>query len=203
MRKRLPGNVQTSVHRSLEARDLPTNSVDPRVTQNYSWLPMAFLTNLQPTLMPLSSSNRNANQPAGALILALLLWLAPMPIGHCHGDCASRWSASQMAAHLQLYHGGTDISDDFRSGWHWHWMLRANGPLGLDVTPVMATTTASLDCHTDAVPWIGVIPSLNSGAWNAAKTLPVVCGHRGLSYQTIALIHQRQSLPELLGISRC
>ncbi|MEO8268905.1 MAG: hypothetical protein ABI557_04235 [Aureliella sp.] len=133
----------------------------------------------------------------------LMLWAAPVPVGHCHSDFDSRVSAHQMVLHLQLYHGGIDNANNLPSGWHWHWVLPPNGQLrtGCDLTS--ARRDRMLSSRADDLFGGIVVPHLDFWQHRLSYCKLVILDKHQHSFQTVALLHSGQSLPELLGIMRC
>ena len=133
----------------------------------------------------------------------LVLLLAPTPVGHCHSDCVSDVSCQQMTSHLQIYHGGVDNAKNWPEGWHLHWVFSANGEIvaGCNLTTAGNHRMASScsDELLDGVP-VSLPISWTLGQLFYHQLLPDEHQH---SFLTVALLHSRLSLPELLGIMRC
>lgn len=138
----------------------------------------------------------------GTMLLVLLLWPAPRPVGHRHGECGT-WSHEQMTKHLQFCHGGFANADNWPSDWHWHWCFPADPVVGMEgdtiafrsILPVDGKAQMRFDavceCHLDARVWQQTVK---------AQSIPAERRH---SFTTTSLLMSRRSLPELLGVVRC
>lgn len=135
-------------------------------------------------------------------LLVLLLWPAPVPIRHSHNEGASRSSGHQLLQHLQAHHGGLAKCQHQPDDWHWHWVFPGDDYLGLGSEPIAAAddTMLPMSCvdlfepvHACFVEWLTIDPAIS---------LAKVPGDRQYSFQSVALMHSRQSLPELLGVMR-
>ncbi len=136
-------------------------------------------------------------------LLVLLLGPAPLPIGHCHGDAAVPASDQHLVQHLQLHHGGFANAQNWPDDWHWHWVCPGNGYVGVDGEEVVANTVPILSDPQIPLPEAAYWCRIDTGVLNRASLRPSIPEHRRHSFQFVALMHSRQSLPELLGIIRC
>lgn len=136
-------------------------------------------------------------------LLVLMLWSGPVPVGHSHADYASRVSGNQMAAHLQHCHGGFACSESWPTDWHWHWVSPADcyGTLGSEDVLVQAESMMAGQCQRGIEPMC--LCCLETRTLKLSLLLPAPCTNRAHSFQNVALLNSRQSLPELLGIIRC
>ncbi len=136
-------------------------------------------------------------------LFVLMLWPAPVPVGHSHAGYASQVSSQQMALHLQCCHGGVACSDSWPTDWHWHWVFPANGYIDLESEGTLAHANSMV-----AGQCVGLIEPMCL-SYLATRTLkqssspPWAYTNRAHSFQNVALLNSRQSLPELLGIIRC
>lgn len=134
------------------------------------------------------------------MLLVLMLWPAPVPIGHRHGDNELRAADQQMVQHLQSHHGGVANARNWPEDWHWHWVYPADGYIGLGGEEIVATTEPMLPSQPFN------LPEMPRGCWidsltpDRASSFARIPEHRRYSFQSVALLHSRQSLPELLGI---
>ncbi|TWT75074.1 hypothetical protein CA85_03620 [Allorhodopirellula solitaria] len=139
------------------------------------------------------------------VLLVLMAWPAPIPVGHRHSDYSSRVSDTQLAWHLHCYHGGCAEAGDRSSDWHWHWVYPADHYANLEVGDVpqcvAPVVTGRLDAPL-ASPGISSLDCLTSKDWRTLDR-PSLPPQRQLSFQSAAVLHCRQSLPELLGVIRC
>jgi len=136
-------------------------------------------------------------------ILILVLLLAPIPVGHCHSLCDSDAKCQQMTSHLQIYHGGVENAKNWPEDWHVHWVFPSNGEIvaGCSISTVGSHRMVS-SCCDDLFNGVFVSEPIS---WTLCEliyhqSLPEELQH---SFLTVALLHSRQSLPELLGIMRC
>ena len=136
-------------------------------------------------------------------LLVLMFWPAPIPVGHDHGDLTSQVSDQQLTWHLQCHHGGFANSDSWPTDWHWHWVFPADGCIGLggEILAVQADQIMP----RQRIAWLEatcVLPLeyVSQQQLVVRPSLTANCQH---SFQHVALLHSRQSLPELLGVIRC
>ncbi len=136
-------------------------------------------------------------------LLVLMMWPAPIPVGHRHCDYSSRVSGMQMARHLQCCHGGFSNSGNWPNDWHWHWVYPTNpcGQLDFDEAQGRADQMVTgRPVDTFVSPRICLLDGLASSVRPVRPLIPLP---RRYAFQTVALLHSRQSLPELLGVVRC
>ncbi len=137
------------------------------------------------------------------ILLALMMWPAPIPLGHRHCDYSSRVSGQQMARHLVCYHGGFSNSENWPNDWHWHWVYPTDHCGQLDGDDAQLRTDQIVmgrPLDTFVLPRISPLDCIASKVRLARPSIPL---HRQHSFQCVALLHSRQSLPELLGVTRC
>ncbi len=154
-------------------------------------------------LMAQILKSKHVRQITEIVVLVLMLWSAPVPVGHCHGDCGPRVSNEQMSLHLQFYHGGIDNAKNWPNGWHLHWVFPSNGQIEADCEmtnghddQMLADLPGDL-FNTDVV---SVLESWQIWRLCLRQSIP---NDPHYSFQTVALLHCGQSLPELLGVMRC
>lgn len=137
------------------------------------------------------------------MLLVLMLWPAPILVGHDHGDLTSQISDQQLARHLQSHHGGLATSDLLPTQWHWHWVFPGDGYDGLGDEEIVAQA----DQMVRGQPMDSLEPAhlvrLQYVSPKESSVRPSVRIKRQPSFQHVALLHSRQSLPEYLGIIRC
>jgi len=151
--------------------------------------------------MPSFLKSKNIREITEMLILVLIL--APVPGGHCHSDCDSIISSQQLTLHFQIYHGGPDNAGNWPEGWHLHWGFPANGEsLKCCDATVFGGEIMLFSCVHDPLDGLEV-SHLNSWKFWRFFCHESVPDERQHSFLTVALLHSRQSLPELLGIMRC
>lgn len=138
-----------------------------------------------------------------AMLLGLLLWPAPIPVGHVHGDQVARLGDQQLLRHLCLHHGGLANAAQWPDDWHWHWVYPGDAYVGLGGE--QATTDAD---------WYSVAPSVEMPTLGGESlgqpassaridSRPRLPRHLRYSFLSVAVLHSRQSLPEFLGVIRC
>lgn len=136
-------------------------------------------------------------------LLVLLLWPAPIPVGHDHGELTSRVSDQQLTWHLQCHHGGFANSDNWPTDWHWHWVFPSHGDVavGGEVLVVQADQMVS----GQRIDWLepACVLRLECMSQQHLTVRLSIPANRQHSFQHVALLHSRQSLPELLGVIRC
>ncbi len=136
-------------------------------------------------------------------LLVVLLWPAPVPVGHCHSDEGLGWSEQQLAVHLQTFHGGFTNADNWPSDWHWHWVYQVDTITGANDSSSRTQCDRLVDItNRDAC----VHPCgsrLDAWVWKNTIISPSVPMNRRHSFMTIGLLASRHSLPELLGVIRC
>lgn len=146
-----------------------------------------------------TSLNRRLRVLTEILLLVLMAWHAPIPVAHRHDD----WSAGELnnlvVLHLEQHHGEQSGMQSDPRGWHWHWVCpgdRYVGPVGEvvvasgdDLIPGPTVDLPSLTEHR-------LIAFLEADRGNPLVKLPLRCRY---SFQCVALLGSRQSLPELLG----
>jgi hypothetical protein len=107
-----------------------------------------------------------------------------------------------LLQHLQAHHGGLENCPTQPDDWHWHWVFPGDDYVGLGGEPVAAVDDVMLlmSCvdlfepvHACFVEWLAIDPAIS---------LAKAPRDRQYSFQSVALMHSRQSLPELLGIMR-
>ena len=135
-------------------------------------------------------------------LLLLMLWPAPIPIVHCHGDDALRVSDQQLVQHLVNHHGGFANAGEWPTQWHWHWVYTGDGYIGLTGEEVVSTGEQSISRPSFVLPELDGVNPIESLPLHRVGSLAQVIAHRGYTFQSVALMHSRQSLPELLGIMR-
>ena len=136
-------------------------------------------------------------------LLVLMLWPAPVPVGHSHAGYAAQVSSQQMALHLQSCHGGFECSDSCPTDWHWHWMFPVHGYIDLGSEGVLAQSESMIAGEHAAVIEPMCLSYLATRTLKQSFLLPsprTNCAH---SFQNVGLLNSRQSLPELLGVIRC
>lgn len=136
-------------------------------------------------------------------LLVLVLWSGPVPVGHSHADYASRVSGNQMTAHLQHCHGGFACSESWPTDWHWHWVSLADGYVGLGSEDVLVQAESMVAGQCQRVNQPMWLCYLETRTLKQTFLLPSPCTNWAHSFQNVALLNSRQSLPELLGIIRC
>tara|TARA_A100001391_G_scaffold200756_2_gene186010 strand:- start:722 stop:1183 length:462 start_codon:yes stop_codon:yes gene_type:complete len=137
------------------------------------------------------------------ILLALMMWPAPIPVGHRHSEYSSRVSDHQMACHLAFYHGGFSNSENWPNDWHWHWVYPAEHGGQTDVDNLRLSTgpmVVGRPLVPLAPPQISMLDCVQSTACFVRPSIPCQRQH---SFQGAALLRSRQSLPELLGVIRC
>lgn len=133
----------------------------------------------------------------------LIAWPAPIPVGHDHGDLASRVSGQRMCSHLRCHHGGLANSDDWPIGWHWHWVFPSDGNVELGGEELLVHANQMVP--EPRVVWLEPA-SVSRFECESMKHLfarPVVSSDAQRSVQHVAFLHSRQSLPALQGVVRC
>jgi hypothetical protein len=136
------------------------------------------------------------------LLLVLMLWPAPLPSGHCHSDPKVERTGHKLAEHLQRHHGGWENAANWPQDWHWHWTFSADRSIGLGVDQTDRLANCNLaDRHCQAT---DLVCLYRFGGLNlqCEHRLTKVPSDRQYSFQAVALLASRQSLPELLGIMR-
>ena len=135
------------------------------------------------------------------MLLALAIWPTPIPIGHRHSDGLARTPALQWERHLQAYHGGLENAFGGPEDWHWHWVYPGDGYIAMDGEQFAADRQEMLSFEAAFVPAINVqcVEVLSPERDVAISKIPEF---RHRSFQSVALLNSRQSLPELLGIMR-
>ncbi len=137
------------------------------------------------------------------IVLMLMLWAAPVPVGHCHSDCGSRVSSQQMTMHLQLYHGGAENANNWPSRWHLHWVFQPSGQLAIGDDLAIAHDAPMVSSRVDDLFDTVGLSQLDSRLHQQLYVQLVIPDECQNSFQTVALLLSRRSLPELLGIMRC
>ncbi|TWT94734.1 hypothetical protein [Stieleria varia] len=158
--------------------------------------------------MPPRLHKRLSSAVSKLVLLSVVLWAAPVPMGHCHSDGGLGWSEQQMALHLQTCHGGLANADDWPSGWHWHWVLRMDTvmrvtDIGGDDSGSRALCIPSLDNMNFAASDHPCESKLDAWIWQSSIISPPVPMNHRHSFTTTGLLAFRHSLPELLGVIRC
>lgn len=136
-------------------------------------------------------------------LLVLMLWPGPVPVGHSHDDYASRVSGQQMAVHLQYCHGGVADSECWPTDWHLHWIYPADGYIGLGSEHVLVQADAMNVARGQGEIAPMYLSYLATRTLKQSLLPPMPRMNRARSFQNVALLNSRQSLPELLGIIRC
>ncbi len=136
-------------------------------------------------------------------LLVLMLWHAPVPVGHSHAGYASQVTGQQMERHLQCFHGGVACTECWSTDWHWHWVFPASGFIDVGSEGILAHSRSMI-----AGQWVGLIHPmclsyLATRTWKPSTSPLWTYTNRAHSFQNVALLNSRQSLPELLGIIRC
>lgn len=142
-------------------------------------------------------------------LLVLMLWPAPIPVGHSHDGFVSPTSDQQLVRHLLSHHGGWSNTSNWSTGWHWHWVLPEQGYVGLAGEVVVAHVGQANQASTpdrltppqcSQLETFGVKRLLARGQATARQRLSAV---RQQGFHNVALLHNGQSLPELFGIILC
>lgn len=150
-----------------------------------------------------SHRNKPVRMLAEIVLLVLILWPAPIPVGHQHSDLSLRVSDQQMAWHLKCHHGGCENSGHWPTDWHLHWVFPMDGHQGLGGSEWVVQSDQMASAQQMDLPGPACISRLecvSSKQYFAKPSLPANCQH---SFQNVAILHSRQSLPELLGVVRC
>lgn len=153
---------------------------------------------MQPKLVSLS-----VRKLTEIVLLVLMMWPAPMPVGHRHSDCSSSVTVDVLAQHLNCFHGGIGNSKNWPDDWHWHWVYPADkcGNLGSDDVHSHHEQMApgrnkallalpSISC------WDGVVLTRSV----VRSRIPFERQH---SFHSMTVLRSGLSLPELLGVVRC
>ncbi len=137
------------------------------------------------------------------VLLVLLAWPAPLAIGHRHDELSVQVSDQEMMQHLQEHHGGFCNADHWPDDWHWHCFYPGCSCLGVGGEDLTAPAEEMLTGPRFELPAVELWCQFDSSILSRAKLRPKIPEHRRYSFQYVALVHSRQSLPELLGIIRC
>jgi hypothetical protein len=138
------------------------------------------------------------------MLLVLVVWPAPIPRGHSHGDQDLLRTDRQLVEHLEFEHGGLDNACNWPDGWHWHWSYSRLSFVGLDGEHGVADPDGVLSERPDELEPRDLACAYRTGGLDVAREaqLGKIPPHRQYSFQSVALLSSRQSLPELLGIMR-
>lgn len=137
------------------------------------------------------------------MLLVLMLWPAPIPVGHNHNELSLRVSDQQMDCHLKCHHGGFENSDRWPADWHWHWVFPMDGHEDLGGVELMVQTEQFSPGQRVDFPVSACVLRLESVSLKQFFARPCLPANRQHSFQNVALLHSRQSLPEFLGVVRC
>lgn len=136
------------------------------------------------------------------LLLVLMMWPAPIPVGHRHSDYASPVTAEHLDEHLRCFHGGFSNSANWPDDWHWHWVYPVDRCANLDAD----------DVHSRPQPWVSgraleapllCVSQLDRVALTQIIARPTIPFERQQSFLSVMLLRSGLSLPELLGVVRC
>jgi len=131
----------------------------------------------------------------------LMLWPAPVPVRHRHGDTSSPSSSAQIVRHLDHHHGGLTNAWDWPDDWHWHWVFPGNDYVGLGFEQAIDINEQMLPDQSAELPEL-VCSSLIQWLADSTRSMVKIPKCRQYAFQSVAQMHSRQSLPELLGIMR-
>ena len=137
------------------------------------------------------------------MLLVLMCWAVPIPVGHNHSDLSLRVSEQQMACHLKCHHGGFENSDRWPTDFHWHWVFPMDGHEGLGGAELAVQADQIAPGQRLELPGPACILRLECVSLKQFFARPSLPASRQHSFQNVALLHSRQSLPELLGVVRC
>lgn len=145
---------------------------------------------------------RSVFRPTEIILLVLMLWPAPIPSVHYHSGPENGRADRYLVQHLELHHGGLENARHWPEDWHWHWSLSGDGYVGLIGEQVVAESEGLLDRRSWDLP-LSVCSFLVSRIdLGLEPRLATISPCRQYSFQSVALLHSRQSLPELLGVMR-
>lgn len=136
------------------------------------------------------------------LLLVLMLWPAPAPNGHFHGNHNDHCADQHLVEHLKFHHGGLENAANWPEDWHWHWSFSRDGYVGLSGEQIVSQSERMPFVQRCELPeavyvyWVGISESPK------ASQLATIPENRRYSFQSVALFDSRQSLPELLGVMR-
>ncbi len=150
-----------------------------------------------------SSSRPSLQMLTEITLLVLLAWPAPLAIGHRHEDLDKQVNEHDLVQHLHEHHGGFLNADHWPDGWHWHWFYPGDACIEVGGEELTAPADEMLTGPRFQLPAVQHWCQFDSSILSRSMLRPKIPEHRRYSFQYVALVHSRQSLPELLGIIRC
>lgn len=136
-------------------------------------------------------------------LLVLMMWPAPMPVGHRHSDCSSRVSADILAQHLQRFHGGIANSENWPDEWHWHWVFPTDICGNLDGDAAHSHHAQMAPVRNADLPALLLTSCRDVGAHPRSVGRSCIPRERQHSFHSLTVLRSGLSLPELLGVVRC
>jgi hypothetical protein len=167
---------------------------------------LVFLVSLCQMFSHLNYSSMLKNLRVAALVM--LLWQGPIPVGHSHeciGDSAV--ASDQLVRHLTTYHRSDclQVCSLVPEDWHIHWVLPANGYVGLHGEELVVSNDIahSLGCH-DVLDFTTQSAKLEYiRDWRDRLTTSVEAQAVPHSFIWVGALNCRLSLPELVGVRLC
>ncbi|TWT93728.1 hypothetical protein [Neorhodopirellula pilleata] len=94
----------------------------------------------------------NFRQGIQLVLLVVLMWVGPVPIGHNHSTAMdSRSSDLDLAQHVLLHHCG-GVSNEIDCHWHLHWVFRGAGYAGINGEASVVQAMSSRSEVANALP---------------------------------------------------